>query len=225
MGRRVLLKAAEKLEYNKMQHRFWALTYNGDHEFEIDDNDGYVVDFKNPTYTCRHCEISGIPCSHSILAIYFRKEQPEKYMSRYYRALNREKLWRKTPYAKFLPLRLRRMPRRPKKQRNKELHEARRNNPTEISRKTKQMKCSKCGEYGHNKKTCKEPPNMSSQSGTPINLSIAAITHGVHTMSLLSPNKRARGKNTAIGTSQPSSVVSNTRYNTPTKSQRNAQKL
>lgn len=152
-----------------MHHRFWVPTYNGNHEFKIKNgNDSYVVDFKNLTCTCRHWEISGIPCPHSISEIYFRNEDPEKYTSRSFKvemtksvyghclkAFNGEKYWRKIPYDKFLPPRLRRMPGRPKKQRNREPREARRKIPAGISNKGRQMKCSKCEEYGHTKKTCK----------------------------------------------------------------------
>lgn len=75
--------------------------------------------------------------------------------------LNGEKLWRRTPYDKFLPPRYRRMSGRPKKQHNNELYEARRKNPSKTSKKGRRMKCSKCGQEGHNKKTCRGPPNVS----------------------------------------------------------------
>lgn len=124
-------KATGKLEDNKLQHKFWAPIYNGDGGFEVKNgDDGYVVDFKTLTCSCRHWEINGIPCPHAVSAIYYMKDEPEKFMSKWYmievtksayghylKPLNGEKLWRRTPYDKFLPPRCRRMPGRPKKQR------------------------------------------------------------------------------------------------------------
>ena len=93
---------------------------------------------------------------------WYRIELTNSAYSHYLKPVNGEKLWRKTSFDKFLPPRHRRMPRRPKKQRNREVHKARRNNSSEVSRKGRQMKCSKCGEYGYNKKPCRGPPNVSS---------------------------------------------------------------
>lgn len=92
---------------------------------------------------------------------YYKVDLAKSIYGNYLKALNGEKLWRKTPYDKFLLPKHKRMPGRPKKQRSMELHEARRKNATEISKKWRIMKCSKCGESGHNKKTCKGPPNVS----------------------------------------------------------------
>lgn len=102
------------------------------------------------------------------------KDEPEKFMANWYKIkvtksvyqyylmpLNGEKLWRRTPYDKFLPPRYRRMSGRPKKQHNNELYEARRKNHSKTSKKGMKMKCSKCGQEGHNKKTCRGPPNVS----------------------------------------------------------------
>ena len=103
-------------------------------------DDGYVVNFKTKTCSCRHWEISDILCPHAVSAIYYMKDEPDKFMSRWYRIeltnsayihylkpVNGEKLWRRTPFDKFLPQKHRRMPGRPKKQRNREVHKARRN--------------------------------------------------------------------------------------------------
>lgn len=168
-------RVVEKLEANKLQHRYWRTTFNGFTEFEVINGvNGYVVDFTEMTCICRLWELSGIPCPHAVSVIYYMKEEPEKYVSSWYhieltrkaydyyvKPLNGERMWKMTPFDKFLPHMARRMPGRPKKNRTMELHEDLKKNPLEISRKGRRMKCKKCGEYGHNQRTCRDPPNVS----------------------------------------------------------------
>ena len=163
------------LEKNKKEHRFWSTTYSGNNQFEVKNGPhGYVVDLNEKTCSCRLWELNGIPCPHSVSAIYYMKDDPDKYVSDWYKVeriqksygfymkpLNGEKMWKKQPYDKMDPPENRRMPGRPKKQRHRESHEADRRNSSEISRRGRQMKCGKCGQYGHNKKTCKGPPSVS----------------------------------------------------------------
>lgn len=170
-------KAPEKLEYNKMQHKFWASTYNVNNEFEqkICDN-GYMVGFKTLICSFRHWEIYGILCPHSIFTIYYRKENHEQYgtclgttrLKWQWQIMHIGITWRhlmvKSCNGKHRTrnfCRHKRMPGKPKKQNVKELHKARRNNTTDISWRVRQMKCLKCGESRHNKETCRGPPNVS----------------------------------------------------------------
>ena len=75
-------KARLQLEKNKEQHRFWATTFNEDKKFEVKNGaNGYVANFGSKTCTCRIWEISGIPCPHDISAIYYMKDDPDKYVS------------------------------------------------------------------------------------------------------------------------------------------------
>ncbi|KAM7471975.1 hypothetical protein LguiA_010158 [Lonicera macranthoides] len=162
-------RVVEKLEANKMQYKYWMTTFNGFKEFEVRNGvNGYVVDFTDMTYSCRLWELSGIPCPHAVSVIYYMKRGPEKYMSSWYnneltrkayayylKLINREMMWKKTHFHKFLPPMARRMPGRPKNNRSRELHEDLKKNPSEISRKSRRMKCNKYGEYGHNQRTCR----------------------------------------------------------------------
>ncbi|KAM7477375.1 hypothetical protein LguiA_025588 [Lonicera macranthoides] len=56
---------------------------------------------------------------------------------------------------------------KPKKNRTRELHEDLKKNLSEISRKGRRMKCKKCGEYGHNQRTCRGPPNVKRKESVP----------------------------------------------------------
>jgi hypothetical protein len=158
----------EKLEKNKLHHRFWQSTFNGDGKFEVRHGmDGYIVDMKAKTCTCRMWQLSGIPCSHSITAIYFNKDEPERYVSKWLmtgtnkriykhslQPLNGERMWPRTDLKPMLPPPDRRMPGRPKTTRRKDIHEETKTR-SEVTRVGRTMKCSECNSIGHNKSGCK----------------------------------------------------------------------
>lgn len=73
------------LEKNKEDVKFWNSIYNGDGEFEVGyRKEGYVVNIRKHTCSCRKWQLSGIPCTHAIAAILQTGERPEKYLDECY---------------------------------------------------------------------------------------------------------------------------------------------
>lgn len=118
------------------------------------------------------------PCVHAIGAIYYgngnsddyvdityKKETYKKTYTNYMQPLEDSDMWPESKVMPVLPPMQRRMPGRPKKARRKEMHKdkdkgtsSKANGAVQVSKKGVQMTCSNCGETGHNKKTCKNPP-------------------------------------------------------------------
>lgn len=61
-------------------------------------------------------------------------------------------LWTESNLPPLCPPYVRRAPGRPKKQRNKKNDEPR--NPYKLARNQSKVKCSRCGKWGHNVRTC-----------------------------------------------------------------------
>lgn len=123
----------------------------------------YCVDLQSWYCTCRLWELSGIPCVHAIAAMYFNQQNPEDFISPWFsterfkssystflQPLNGSNLWPTTSYDKPLPPVSRRMPGRPAVNRKRHATE-------KDSKSRRTVKCNNCQEYGHNKKSCKNP--------------------------------------------------------------------
>lgn len=161
----------KKLEHNKLQQRYWNVVPGGGSQFEVrKGHDAFVVDEEKRTCTCRMWELSGLPCEHSVAAIYFLHKNPEDYVPAWFRkemylkaysyhiqpvqGLNQ---WPSNELNKPLPPRPKKMPGRPKKKRKRTVHE-----PTshtgKISKVGIGMTCQICLQEGHNRRTCKGEP-------------------------------------------------------------------
>lgn len=148
------------------EQRNWVCTHNGSNKFEIKHaigKFGYTVDIKSETCSCGLWEQRGILCCHSISAIYFAMDKPERYFIHWYHVdmikktyehtlepINSELLWERTPYHTLEPLRNRRMTERTKKQRHKEDNEVR----SKLSKHGLVITCSRGNGVGDNKPTC-----------------------------------------------------------------------
>ncbi|GJS94482.1 multidrug resistance-associated protein 5 [Tanacetum coccineum] len=72
----------KKLEKCKDDHRFWKVIASGQTSFEVRNGyEGFKVNERARTCTCRGWQLSGIPCVHGIAAIYFLHKDPENYVS------------------------------------------------------------------------------------------------------------------------------------------------
>lgn len=146
---------------------------NGARTFEVSfGNHGFIVHLAKKTCICRLWQLSGIPCCHSIAAIYFVGDNPDKYVSSWLtveaslmayegalQPVNGEGLWPKTTCEPVLPPTNVRKHGRPKRCRRKEVNEEKgvkvwKNQP-EIFRKGRQMKCTNCGGIDHSSRGCK----------------------------------------------------------------------
>ncbi|XP_057423086.1 uncharacterized protein LOC130717015 [Lotus japonicus] len=160
----------QKLESMKRQSDYWLATWCGDtgyNQFEVSrGSDKYTVDLQLRTCACRRWDLSGIPCPHAVSCIWHNRHVPENYVDAAYRRHtfidtyshiiqpnNGPKLWPEVDALPLNPPYVRRAPGRPKKMRNISNDEPR--NPNRLRRHHTTVKCRRCGEYGHNKRTCR----------------------------------------------------------------------
>ncbi|KAL5727700.1 hypothetical protein ACHQM5_000865 [Ranunculus cassubicifolius] len=171
-------KARLKLEKAKEDHCSWEVLHLGEDKFEVSSGkQRFIVSLdlnqKTGECTCRQWNLSGMPCRHSVAAILYMQDNPDMYVSKWFKVetykksygfflqpLNGEKLWSKQSGMHILPPIDKRMPGRPKKNRRKDPNEESKKskaNSTEISRKGRVMHCTRCTLPGHNAKSCKVP--------------------------------------------------------------------
>ncbi|GJU22648.1 (R)-mandelonitrile lyase-like protein [Tanacetum coccineum] len=107
--------------------RHWKVIPSGESRFEVRNGfEGFKVDKRLRTCTCRAWQLSGIPCQHALAAIYFLHRDPKEYVSNWYKkdmfvaaynhyieGMNGMGQWPTTQYQKPLPPIKRRMPGRP----------------------------------------------------------------------------------------------------------------
>ena len=160
--------------------RNWKVVPSGESRFEVRNGyQGFKVDEKERTCSCRAWQLSGIPCQHGIAVIYFLHKEPYEYLSRWYskevfmsaynhyiQSMNGMDQWPATEYQKPLPPIKRRMPGRPPHKRKRDASEDDGKNRTRISRKGQTNHCTLCHQTGHNQRSCpKKPAEGSVSSG------------------------------------------------------------
>nr|XP_016486104.1 PREDICTED: uncharacterized protein LOC107806465 [Nicotiana tabacum] len=145
------------------------------HEFKWNGNTGYeilhgvykhIVDFSNNTCTCRSWQLKGIPCSHAICAIFFKRFEPADYATHWYKKetylktfscyiqpVTNMEMWPSTQNPSIEPPVITKMPGRPKKNRKRAQDEPKKKFGKR-SRKGTPMICSNCKTLGHNRKGC-----------------------------------------------------------------------
>ncbi|XP_057415441.1 uncharacterized protein LOC130710255 [Lotus japonicus] len=160
----------QKLNTVKDHSHSWRPNWNGDIGdglFEVQrDNDKYAVNLVQRTCACRRWDLTGIPCVHVVACMWYNNHIPENYVDISYKRFtflntyshiilpnNGPKLWPDVEAPPLNPPYVRRAPGRPKKQRNKRNDEPR--NPTRMRRISSTVRCRRCGEPGHNKRTCR----------------------------------------------------------------------
>ncbi|CAH9131386.1 unnamed protein product [Cuscuta epithymum] len=158
----------KKLNAYIMESNKWHAISCGKVVFEVTlQPKRFVVNLQNHTCTCRLWDLTGVPCVHSCAAIKSIKGRPELYVHKYF---TQEYFFRAYEFEinpmgnlNFIPETiseliqpplLRRPPGRPKKQRHKSSSEGR--DPHKAKRKYGMIKCGKCRQLGHNKRSCKE---------------------------------------------------------------------
>ena len=128
-----------------------------------------VVDLKQKRCACRKWQLTGIPCFHAVACIQFQKLDPldfihecystERYLQVYNHILepiSGEQFWEHTEQEAPLPPIKKVAPGRPKKKREKknDVVQPRENNPHMMKRTGTTLRCSNCGEWEHNVRTC-----------------------------------------------------------------------
>ncbi|XP_058759381.1 uncharacterized protein LOC131632657 [Vicia villosa] len=158
------------LEKTMREAERWTATWHSDDDFSIfgvsNSDETYIVNLLQKTCACRKWDLTRIPCCHAITYIWFNKKEPEDYVSSFYRKstvmatyshiimpTNGPQLWPTNVTQPINPLVMRRSIGRPKKNRIKANDEPR--NRKTLPRSLQTVKCKKCGNFGHNKRTCK----------------------------------------------------------------------
>ena len=79
-------KIKKILDANIMQSRKWRAVWDGESKYQVKYNTRFVtVDLDSRSCDCRNFDLTGIPCSHALAAIYDRRGQPVDYLSDYYK--------------------------------------------------------------------------------------------------------------------------------------------
>ncbi|XP_019154820.1 PREDICTED: uncharacterized protein LOC109151316 [Ipomoea nil] len=150
--------------------------------FQIEDGNVklFKVDLSKHICSCRRWDLTGIPCSHAISAVWWEGGSPEdythhcytveSYLSTYEHAImpiTSSEMWPKTGLPPPLPPKYKAQPGRPKKLRKRDKAEKETSkSTTKLRKKGQKKRCSVCGKTGHNKSTCnknKTPTTSSSQ--------------------------------------------------------------
>jgi hypothetical protein len=149
----------------------WCPTFCMKDEFQVAhafNGHQFIVDVGKKTCSCNFWEFVGIPCRHAVVALGYRKQKPIDFVDHYYTKekyalcygfgvspINGMDMWPEPENAEekeeILPPMYKTGPGRPKKLRIREFDEA-------GCRKRKRgviYKCTKCGDFRHNRSTCK----------------------------------------------------------------------
>lgn len=169
----VMPKPLKRLEHEIEMVRYWVATRCGEDKYEVKhivSQDQFVVNLAEHTCSCNFWELVGIPCRHAVAAISHSSQRPEDFVHPYYRReaymatyghvitpINGQKLWPTTNDPYILPPLYKRAPGRPKKLRRRDPHEDTTDNQTRLRRGVARNKCSRCGQFGHNSRSCRNP--------------------------------------------------------------------
>ncbi|KAG5521123.1 hypothetical protein RHGRI_033621 [Rhododendron griersonianum] len=117
-------------------------------------------------------DLKGIPCTHAITAITHKHANIEDYIDSCYKKetnasiyrgiiypINGRNMWHASGCVPILPPNYGRSSGRPKKCRRKERAELENPDPDKLRRQNTSLRCGKCGQWGHNMRTCKNEAN------------------------------------------------------------------
>ena len=76
----------KKLHENKEKSWQCIILWNRADGYEIGyEGNSFIIDFSKKSYTCRAWDLSGVPCCHATCAINDRDDQPEDWVSPWYK--------------------------------------------------------------------------------------------------------------------------------------------
>lgn len=123
------------------------------------------------TCSCRYWDLSGLPCSHAISAIYCLGKEVDDYIAPCYKIevydqvysdvlqpVEGKEKWPLAPNPRPFPPQKKKMPGRPQTERRREEQEKPKGD--KLSRKGCIIKCSACGGLNHNKRKCTSNPDV-----------------------------------------------------------------
>nr|GEV15572.1 hypothetical protein [Tanacetum cinerariifolium] len=149
----------------------WSLSPSGWHQFEVRQENGieaFSVDLEKRECSGRKWQLTGVPCPHSITAMYFINTNPDDYVSESFKVsiyksiyafnilpVGGMNMWRKIRHVPCKPPLERRMPGRPLVNRKKDKSEMKKQK--HVARPPRSMTYKNYGETGHNKNGCEKP--------------------------------------------------------------------
>lgn len=162
------------LEKNKQESGYCIAVWAGDLKFQVSHwKDGnFSVDLQKNFCSCRRWNLTGIPCPHAISAIYKQDYDVIDFVDNCYKSdvylkaygpfihpIFGQDQWVKTGTPPLASPIYHKQPGRPKKVRIREPGEKRApilnpNNPHKLRRFNIKIKCTICGEEGHNQRSC-----------------------------------------------------------------------
>lgn len=179
-------KCLEIFDANRKSATRCRVRFNGDEGYEVSEGqDRHTVSLSRKMCTCRRWDLTGIPCQHSITAMWHAKIDPIIQISRYYHKetyistyrkkfepVRGKNFWDIDSFDPMLPPPVVKLPGRPSVKR-KRTEEARRrlrvashpsssqgpSQGSQVERFSKIgriTKCTFCRKEGHNRSTCKE---------------------------------------------------------------------
>ena len=167
-------KISEQLEKNKVDAGGHLPVSSGNGLYQVEDMYGgmFSVDLALWVCSCRKWELNGIPCSHAIAAIWSNREDPEKFVSKWYSKeyylnayskqifpIRNQEEWPRSGKTEMVKPVGKIQPGRPKKNRRLELEEIAPPGSKRLRRRFQRMRCSGCGLAGHNFRTCSKNNN------------------------------------------------------------------
>ncbi|GJZ58473.1 multidrug resistance-associated protein 5 [Tanacetum coccineum] len=180
------MERLQKMREKQAKH--WNVIPSGESRFEVRNGyEGFKVDERSRSCSCKGWQLSGIPCEHGIAAIYFLHKDPKNYVcdwynkdvfvnayNHYIEGMNGMDQWPTTDYQKPLPPVVRRMPGRPPHKRKRDAMEDD-GNRTRISRKGQLNHCTLCKKPGHNQRACPSKPEVTA-AGEIVTASVGKVT-------------------------------------------------
>ena len=151
--------------------------FNGVSSFQVSCSDGsqFTVNVRDRSCTCRKWDLTGIPCAHGVSAIHYNGGDPHMYVHDYFKRdkyletyshvlqpINGPDMWPQTGKIPLDPPIVHVQPGRPKKARKRDQHE-----PPKVEKLGKRrvkMTCTKCGNTGHNQRSCKRNTQQTAQA-------------------------------------------------------------
>ena len=154
--------------------------WNGENGFEVKQVNGrgrqYTVDLEKWTCSCGYFQLAGLPCHHAISAIYKCNKNIEDFIAPCYfvevfnkiyehclQPVEGEEMWPVSPNPRPVPPEYVRLPGKEKKKGRPKNNDRRREETKQpkgkkMSKHGTIIKCSLCGNPGHNKSGCKQNP-------------------------------------------------------------------
>lgn len=166
----------ETIEEESEHVSSWRAIWNGAESFQVSGPIGqFVVNLRQKKCSCRLWQIRGIPCVHAIACIIKDNQEVVDYVATCYSRERMVKLYENVLYPvngmenwprstevtfDMQPPRTKRQRGRPRKNRTEAPTVRVHANGAEVLRRHIDIRCGRCGQTGHNRRTCQNDPQQ-----------------------------------------------------------------